>query len=112
MRAGQLRDRITIQSRTRVSDGQGGADATPATVVANEPAQVLPIGALASAGREGVQASAMTAVLTDIVRLRYRSDVSVTDRVVFGSRTLEVQSVQDPDGRQRELQLLCSEVQQ
>jgi SPP1 family predicted phage head-tail adaptor len=105
MRAGQLRDRITIQRLGRASDGQGGGNLTPATIVANEPAQVLPV-----SGREALQASAVTAVMSSVVRLRYRSDVSVKHRVIFGARTLQVESVQDPDGRRRELQLFCSEV--
>jgi SPP1 family predicted phage head-tail adaptor len=45
------------------------------------------------------------------VTIRYRSDVSVAQRIVWGSRTLEIGSIQDPDGRRRSLDLLCAEVQ-
>lgn len=105
LRAGDLRHRITIQSATTGSDGQGGTTKTWATL-ATVWAQVRPI-----SGREAVQAGQMTSTLTTTVTIRSRTDVTVGQRVVHGSRTLAIASVQDPDGRSEQLALLCSEVQ-
>lgn len=108
MRAGELRHRITIQRLAPAPDGRGGQGLAPVTRVANYPAQVLPAGARAL---ERFQAGAVTAGLLSIVRMRYRSDVSVKDQIVFGARTLQIQNLQNPDGKLIELQALCSEVE-
>ncbi len=106
MRIGELRQRITIQSLTPGSDGQGGTTRTPGTLVANLPASVLPV-----SGDEAIQSGQLTATLRTRVTIRWRSDLSVTQRITWGSRTLEIGAIQDPDGRRAKLELLCSEVQ-
>ncbi len=106
MRIGHLRQRITLQAMTAGSDGQGGGTKTFSTLVANLPAAVVPV-----SGQEAVQAGAQTSELRTKVTIRYRTDARVTQRIVWGSRTLEIGSIQDPDGRRHSLELFCSEVQ-
>lgn len=101
-----MRQRVTLQSFTAGSDGQGGTTKTFATLVSGLPAKVVPIG-----GSEAVETNAQTATLRTMVTIRYRSDVSVKQRIVWGSRTLEIGAIQDPDGRSSRLELLCAEVQ-
>jgi SPP1 family predicted phage head-tail adaptor len=106
MRAGLLRQRVTIQSMTAGTDGQGGTTKTFATLASSVPAAVLPL-----SGIENVAAGKQTSELRTKVTIRYRSDIGVAQRIVWGSRTLEIGSIQDPDGRRRSLDLLCAEVQ-
>lgn len=102
---GNLTQRIRIERLVRSADGQGGS-ALSYTLRAVVWAQMTPLSA-----REQIMASQMTAALTEVVRIWYRSDIAVTDRIVIGSRTLQITSVQDPTGTKDELRLLCMEVQ-
>lgn len=103
--AGSLRHRLTIQARTAASDGQGGETVTWAARVTVW-GLVEPV-----TGREALMAQQLTAELATVVTLRFRTDVRVTDRIVWGTRVLQIASVQDPDGRREQLRLLCVEVQ-
>lgn len=105
MRIGDLRQRVTIQTMTQGSDSSGGTTRTPSTLVSNLPASVLPL-----AGQEAVAAAQQRSELRTRVTIRYRDDVSVKDRIVFGTRTLEIGSIADPDGRRWQLDLICAEV--
>jgi SPP1 family predicted phage head-tail adaptor len=62
-------------------------------------------------GQEAMQVGAQTSELRTKVTIRYRDDVTATQRIVWGDRTLQIGSMQDPDGRRRALELLCAEVQ-
>jgi SPP1 family predicted phage head-tail adaptor len=106
MRAGTLRQRITIQQMTPGNDGQGGTTRTPSTLVSSLPAAVEPL-----SGQEAMQVGAQTSELRTKVTIRYRDDVTATQRIVWGDRTLQIGSIQDPDGRRRSLELFCAEVQ-
>lgn len=108
MRVGDLRDRVGLSRATTVADGQGGQGRTFTAYAQGEPASVMPLSAPVS--REGAAAGQLKAQYGALVTLRARTDVSVADRVTFGTRTLEIQAVQDPDGRRHWLQLVCVEV--
>lgn len=109
MRAGQLNTWVTIQSRsdTRAADGslvEGWAaiDSCWASVVDLR-------------GREYLAAQEAHADVSTRVWIRWRDDVTTTMRIqITGdrtrSRTLEIESVIDPDGRRRSLELMCREV--
>ena len=102
---GSKQKRITIQKPTLTTDSQGGKTrtwSTRCTVWAHE----RPL-----SGREAIQASAVTASLTSVWEIWYRSDISVKDRIVFGSRTVEIAAVVDPTDTRAELHLYGSEVQ-
>lgn len=55
-------------------------------------------------------AAQVTAVLSTGITIWFRDDISVKQRIVIGSRTLQIESFQDPTGMRDELRLLCSEV--
>jgi SPP1 family predicted phage head-tail adaptor len=61
-------------------------------------------------GRELWTAKQVVAEVTHRIRFRHLSGVVPTQRVVFGSRTFEILSVINPEERNRELELLCKEV--
>ena len=96
---------ITIERAVRTPDGQGGFSTTwtpRCTVWAHERPLM---------GREAIAAQQLSAVLSSVWEIHYRTDVSVTDRIRFGTRVLEIAGVMDPEDARRELQLLCAEVQ-
>jgi SPP1 family predicted phage head-tail adaptor len=102
---GAMRERITIQRKVATGDGQGG------TVVAWAVRAVVAAALEALSGREAILAQQITATFTRAFVIRYRTDVSVTDRIVWARRTLQIDSVVDPDNDARFLRLTCSEVQ-
>lgn len=77
-------------------------------------AQILPVG-----GRELVLAGQLEMKLSHQVKTYWRRDLATTAsatgqaghnmRLLWGSRILDIQLVEDPEGRQRVLNLLCLE---
>jgi SPP1 family predicted phage head-tail adaptor len=101
IQAGKLDRRITIQERTAVQDGAGGETVTwvdRATVWAAK---------MDVSGREQLMAHQM--VPTDLVRfrIRYRSDVAMTDRVVYDGVAYNIQHKAEI-GRREGLELLAT----
>ena len=104
MQGGRLRHRVALQSATTAKNAVGEDTRTWATF-ATVWAAVEVVG-----GSEYQAQEALHASLTHRVRLRYRDDVTREQRVVWRSRELEIESVEDPDDRRRELHLLCREI--
>lgn len=105
MRAGRMRARVTIQSRTITQDALGQAVESWSTV-ATVAADVRMAGGSERFVSGGDQEQA---AIDYVVRMRYRSDVTPLMRLVWGSRTLDIESAVDPDGRGRELVCRCIE---
>lgn len=105
VRSGELRHRVTIQQKTTAQDTYGQPIETW-TNVATVWASIEDL-----RGREFIEARQVPAAeITTRVRIRYRTGIEPTMRVIYGSRTLEITAVIDPDGRKRELELMCQEV--
>lgn len=106
MQSGRLRHRVTIQEQAVIRNSYGEEIVTWVDV-ATVWASVLPGSSgerfLASASRE--QATA-----THTVRIRYRAGLNPKMRLIWDGRTLNIESIIDPDGRRRDLVLLCNEV--
>ena len=102
---GEFRTRIRIEQQALTTDTHGARSVAWALrcVVS---AVVEPL-----SYREAVQAAAVQTGLNTAVTIRYRSDIAITDRILIGSRTLQIQSIQDEDARQADLRLLCTEGQ-
>lgn len=105
MQSGRLRNWITIQSRTLSQDALGGSVETW-SALATVPANVRMVG---QGERYIPSADQEVALVTHRVRMRYRDDVSPLNRIVYGTRVLDIESAVDPDGRSRELVCMCSE---
>lgn len=103
IRAGTLRKLVTIQTITRADDGAGGFTETW-TDTATVRAAVAPL-----EGREQLEAMQTGLRQPVRVRMRYRAGVTTAQRLVYEGRTLEIQSVVDPEERHRELVLLATE---
>jgi len=104
MRAGRLRNKVTLQEKSVTLSAEGEEVVTWVNV-ATVWAGVEPL-----TGREYAIASAEYAEVTTRVVMRYRPGVVPEQRVVFGEHTYNVRSVIDPDMRHKELQLMCDEV--
>jgi SPP1 family predicted phage head-tail adaptor len=103
MQAGELRERVTIQSPTASADEYGQAPPTWADV-ATVYAGVRPLraGEILRAEQPGMET-------THVVRLRYRADVAPECRLKWGTRYLYPSSIVNVGARNRELELLCTE---
>lgn len=100
MRAGQLRHRVTVQQPdTTAASGFSDVDTVSADLM------------FQPAASDAMDAGGPSAVGAHRVRIRYRSDVRADWRLTEGDRTYQVVGYGDPDGRRRELLLVCTEVQ-
>lgn len=102
MKAGDLREVVTVLQREVTRDAMGG-EITTWVEFAREYASVVDLN-----GREYFAAQQAQAEITTQVRMRYVAGVSALMRVEReGGDVLEVVSVVDVNGRQVELKLLC-----
>jgi SPP1 family predicted phage head-tail adaptor len=106
MRAGQLRNRIELQSLVETKDAMSGSLVKTYATFATVWASVLEF-----SGAEQYAARTQIATRLIEVRLRYRSDVTERTRVLLGARVFNVVAIgEDRGGRLRELILTCEEL--
>ena len=103
MKAGELRHRITIQQKTVTQDTAGVITETWADLVTVW-AAIEPL-----TGREKFLAQQVYTDMTTRVRIRYRSGIDPAMRLKYNSRIFEINVVVNPEERNRELELLCTE---
>lgn len=103
MIAGTLRRRVEFQRRSGAQD-TFGADLDTWTTVATVWGSVQDIRGMLRYAAEEYQAQ----VTTEII-IRWRSDLTPAMRAVADGRTFQIQSIQDQEGRHRELVLACLE---
>lgn len=104
MRTGKLRHRLRVQQRVETPDGAGG--------VSYEWTDVVRVwgDVQTTTGRELQAAKQTVPTLTHQVVIRYRSDLTAAMRVVTDDgHVLDIAALQDPDGRRRQLTVLCEE---
>ncbi len=104
MRIGELRQRITLQQKTVTRDSYG-AEVISWTDVATVYAFVQPL-----QGREFFESQRINAEITAKITIRFRAGIRPFDRIKYGDRLFDIQSVINPDERRRELQLMVKEV--
>lgn len=104
MRSGRLRQRVTIERRTRTRDRFGAIVETWETHASRAANVATPT------GREAVAADQLRAELSHVLTLRAPLDVTTTDRIVYRGRVLGILAVLDTDNRGRELTLYAAEV--
>ena len=109
MKAGKLNRRVTIEAPPPgVSDEYGHNDEggnRDWKVVASVWAQVTPL-----SGREFWRSQQVQSDITHEVVIRYRPDVRHNQRIRYGDRTLNIESVIDTEEAGVELRLMCKEV--
>ena len=105
MRAGEMRQRITLQRKT-VTRGAMGGEVTTWVTQATVWAEARP-----ASGNELIAGEQRQAVTVTEFRMRYDSAVIPKPewRVLWGPSTYEIVSVLNMDGRNREMRLQCRE---
>jgi len=103
MRAGKLRETITIQQPNETQNAYGEI-VQAWTTFATSRASVEPL-----QGREYFASKSVNADITIRFRMRYISGVTAKMRVLYGSMTFDIQSVINVNERDRELVLMCKE---
>ena len=104
MRAGKLRHRIDLKSPTETNDGKGGVTTTwttDATVWAER---------YDLKGPEQIQSMQLATPITAKFRIRYRSDVQATWRIVHGDTTYRIVSAPVADARNSMLEMVVQEI--
>lgn len=105
IRSGDLRHRITIESRSTANDNFGDPVETWSTV-GEYWCHVRP-----ATGREQMVAGQMQAEISHAIVMRYQGTTAITPnmRVQYGQRTFNIQSVINADGRNYMYTLYCIE---
>jgi SPP1 family predicted phage head-tail adaptor len=106
MRAGQLRHRIEIHDKSETTDDYGGTTETWAKLGTNgdDWAQIYEL-----RGGELIEAMQLEQRPTARIRMRYRSDIDETMRIVHGSTTYEIIEIVNPSSRDIMLELVVRE---
>jgi len=104
MKAGKLRHRVTIQSKTTTRNERGINRETWSALHSSVPAEIVTL-----SGRELEQARQLVGTATTAVRIRFYANVTKECRIVFGSRVLTIGHIDNVDQRDIELVLTCSE---
>lgn len=109
MRAGALRSRVTVQHRLVTSQDSRGQDVYSWTTITDGPFWAM-IEALQ--GRQLEAAQQTWAEARFRVTIRYQPGVSINreDRLLWGSRILDILDVEDPDQRTRQIVMVCKEI--
>lgn len=101
---GALRNRISIQSKTKTADGIGGFT-TSWTTVSTVWANVKPMSA-----REINIADRIAPNTSHVITIRHRDGVSEQQRIVFDSRTFAINGITtNEEGKAKYLVLFCNE---
>lgn len=103
MRSGQLRHRVEVHSKTETANDTGEKVATWAKT-ADRWASIRPV-----SGKEGTHGGRIRETTTHEIKLRWVDGLTAENRVVFGSRTFEVESVLNFNEIGEFATLLCKE---
>lgn len=107
MRAGKLRNRLTLQANTPTQDTFGGSISSWART-ATVWASIDDVGLLF--GTERVSAAQVIAEGDHYIVMRHRANVTTKQRFLWGSRIFEIVSIANPQAIDVELHLRCREM--
>lgn len=103
MRAGTLRERVTIQRPSIIADAAWGPQ--PTFVDAFQIyASIIPEKSWERMANEAVHAATRY-----LVSVRYRSDITTENRILYRGKILDIESCVDIDGRRREMEIIAVE---
>lgn len=102
MNAGKLDQRVILERHEFVSQDELGQVIYDWVPVATLWAAVEPLN-----GREYIAASTTVAEVESRIRIRYRADLSVTDRINHEGTLHEIKTIINPRSGDRELVLMC-----
>ena len=99
----RLRQRLTLQKETRVSDGAGGYSRSWQDI-ADLWAEIIPL-----SGKERLFAEQIEAPISHKILLRYRSDITPDNRLVFEGRIFNIRYVFNVNENNEALEILAEE---
>lgn len=102
-RAGELRQRVTVEAPSVARNAQGGFSETWATAETRY-AKIEPL-----SGREFFEAQRVDSDVTHMVTMRYFSGLTSSHRITYGSRTFYIESVINTDERDWKTVAMCRE---
>lgn len=102
--AGELRHRITIQTRIKTPDGYGGYSDDSWTPHAEVWSKIVPYSA-----RERFFAGKLEHNVTHKITLRFLSTITESMRVSYGGRTFKIIGIINKDERSIWTELFCEE---
>lgn len=88
--AGRMVDRITIRRKTETKNARGGLDVSWSTLASGLSAQVTSIN-----GREAVIGGILQGFSYFDITVRYRTDIKVSDQILWNGRELDIISAED-----------------
>lgn len=106
IKAGKLRHRITVYTRTGTLNASLSPIGNESAALTDLPASVRPLTA-----REKFRGDGVRTELTHLVEVRYNSAIVAAAEIVFEGRRFMVTGVMDPDERKHKLLIECQEVQ-
>jgi SPP1 family predicted phage head-tail adaptor len=108
-RSGQRRNPVTLENLgAPVSDGEGGFTQVPTALSPSTTwAQIVPATAR---DLERVLSNVVESNASHIVTIPYHPQVTTKTRLTFGTRIFQVTGMQNPEERNIELVLACTEV--
>ena len=106
MEAGKLNKRVTIQHKVTGSPQRksSGAPDSPWADLVTTWAAIEPL-----RGKEFMESQAVNSAVAVRIRIRYRDGITAAMRVKHGTTIYSIEAVIDPEMRNRELQLMCSQ---
>ena len=106
MRAGALKHKVIFQKLTKVPSETGASKSQWGDIISpQEWTQIIPL-----KGEEKYQSQHLKTEVNHKIRLRYRSDLDSKMRVVYGLRIFNIDSILNPFERNKELQIMATEV--
>jgi SPP1 family predicted phage head-tail adaptor len=103
-KAAVRRHLVTIQQATETPDDYGAPVPGWATATTAW-GEVVDL-----SGKEFFAAQQVNAEVTTRIRIRYTAGITPKMRAIANGRTFDILAVLDPEGRKRELHLMCKEV--
>lgn len=106
MNPGEFRHYITIQRATNTFNAARELTQTWAALASlpNDWAKIEPFG-----GTEELDDEMIRATLTHRITMRYRSDITVKDRILFESRVFNIERIINTEDRNVEMVILATE---
>ncbi len=107
MRAGKLRHRVAIQESVSAPDVIGGQILTWQNKMGMDsvPAHIMPLNS-----KEQLDAMKLESVITNKIKIRYRTGITSKNRIVFGSRIFNIKGAPiNYDEKSRELIFMVTE---
>ncbi len=105
MRAGTLRHKVTLQKPVDTQNTYGEPESRWQTVSSNIWASVSPL-----RGREYLTAQQLASEIESRIVMRYRLDVTAKMKILKGTDEYLIESIINPDERNRELELMCRRI--